>query len=87
MDVEVTTPEEFLGDVLGDLSARRGRVRGMEGHGAVRNVSALVPMASLFGYVNSLRGRTQGRATASLRLATYEPVPDALQASVLAARK
>jgi elongation factor G len=87
MNVEVTTPEEFLGDVLGDLSARRGRVRGMEGHGAVRNVSALVPMASLFGYVNSLRGRTQGRATASLRLATYEPVPDALQAPVLAARK
>jgi elongation factor G len=59
----------------------------MEGHGAVRNVSALVPMASLFGYVNSLRGRTQGRATATLRLATYEPVPDALQASVLAARE
>ncbi|PTL83874.1 elongation factor G [Vitiosangium sp. GDMCC 1.1324] len=84
MDVEVTTPEEFLGDVLGDLSARRGRVRGMEGHGAVRNVSALVPMASLFGYVTSLRGRTQGRASATLRLATYEPVPDALQASVVA---
>ncbi|WNG44616.1 elongation factor G [Archangium minus] len=85
MDVEVTTPEEFLGDVLGDLSARRGRVRGMEGHGTVRRISALVPMASLFGYVTSLRGRTQGRASATLRLATYEPVPDALQASVLAA--
>jgi elongation factor G len=87
MDVEVTTPEEFLGDVLGDLSARRGRVRGMEGHGAVRSVSAQAPMASLFSYVTSLRGRTQGRAVATLRLATYEPVPDALQESVLAARR
>ncbi len=87
MDVEVTTPEEFLGDVLGDLSARRGRVRGMEASGSVRRVSALVPMAHLFGYVTGLRGRTQGRATASMRLATYEPVPDALQASVLAAQE
>jgi elongation factor G len=85
MDVEVTTPEEFLGEVLGDLSARRGRVRGMEGHGTVRNVSAQVPMASLFGYVTSLRGRTQGRAMATLRLANYEPVPDTLHESVLAA--
>jgi elongation factor G len=85
MDVEVTTPEEFLGDVLGDLSARRGRVRGMEGHGTVRSVSAQVPMASLFGYVTSLRGRTQGRAMATLRLATYEPVPDTLQESVTVA--
>ncbi|WP_257448687.1 elongation factor G [Archangium lipolyticum] len=84
MDVEVTTPEEFLGDVLGDLSARRGRVRGMEGGGTVRRVSALVPMAHLFGYVTSLRGRTQGRATATLRLATYEPVPDTLRDSLLA---
>ena len=87
MDVEVTTPEEFLGDVLGDLSARRGRVRGMEGHGTVRRISAQVPMACLFGYVTSLRGRTQGRAMATIRLATYEPVPDALQESALAAQQ
>jgi elongation factor G len=85
MDVEVTTPEAFLGEVLGDLSSRRGRVKAMEGHGSPRSVSARVPMADLFGYVTSLRGRTQGRASASLRLSAYEPVPDALQASVLAA--
>ena len=59
----------------------------MEGHGTVRSVSAQVPMASLFGYVTSLRGRTQGRASATLRLATYEPVPDTLQESVLAAEQ
>ncbi|ATB48378.1 elongation factor G [Corallococcus macrosporus] len=81
MEVEVTTPEEYLGEVLGDLAARRGRVLGMEARGVARLVSARVPMASLFGYVTGLRGRTQGRAQASMRLGAYEPVPDALQAS------
>ncbi len=79
MEVEVTTPEEYLGEVLGDLAARRGRVLGMEARGVARVVSARVPMASLFGYVTSLRGRTQGRAQASMRLGAYEPVPEALQ--------
>ncbi|CAM3401701.1 elongation factor G [Corallococcus sp. ZKHCc1 1396] len=86
MEVEVTTPEAFLGDVLGDLSARRGRVLGMEAKGPARSVSARVPMARLFGYVTSLRGRTQGRAQASMRLGAYEPVPEALHASVSEAR-
>ncbi|MFP2963970.1 elongation factor G [Myxococcus sp. 1LA] len=81
MEVEVTTPEEYLGEVLGDLAARRGRVLGMEARGVARLVSARVPMASLFGYVTGLRGRTQGRAQASMRLGAYEPVPEALQAS------
>nr|APZ78798.1 elongation factor G [Myxococcus xanthus] len=84
MEVEVTTPEEYLGEVLGDLAARRGRVLGMEARGVVRLVSARVPMASLFGYVTGLRGRTQGRAQASMRLGAYEPVPEALQASYAA---
>ena len=79
MAVEVTTPEEYLGEVLGDLSARRGRVLGMEARGALRVVSARVPMANLFGYVNGLRSRTQGRAQASIRLGAYEPVPESLQ--------
>ncbi|MCE9670318.1 elongation factor G [Myxococcus stipitatus] len=86
MDVEVTTPEDYLGDVLGDLAARRGRVLGMEARGNARLVSARVPMASLFGYVTGLRGRTQGRAQASMRLGTYEPLPEALQASLTEAR-
>ncbi|NRD62441.1 elongation factor G [Corallococcus exiguus] len=76
MEVEVVTPEEFLGDVLGDLASRRGRVLGMEAKGTARCVSARVPMARLFGYVTALRGRTQGRAQASMRLGTYEPVPE-----------
>ncbi|MCP3100359.1 elongation factor G [Myxococcus sp. K15C18031901] len=86
MDVEVTTPEEYLGDVLGDLAARRGRVLGMETRGNARLVSARVPMASLFGYVTGLRGRTQGRAQASMRLGTYEPLSEALQAALTEAR-
>ncbi|MBZ4421912.1 elongation factor G [Myxococcus sp. RHSTA-1-4] len=86
MEVEVTTPEEYLGDVLGDLAARRGRVQGMEARGPVRIVSARVPMASLFGYVTSLRGRTQGRAQASMRLGSYEPVPESLHAAQAEAR-
>ncbi|NVI97834.1 elongation factor G [Myxococcus sp. AM009] len=80
MEVEVTTPEEYLGEVLGDLAARRGRVLGMEARGGARLVTARVPMASLFGYVTGLRGRTQGRAQASMRLGAYEPVPEAHQA-------
>ncbi|MCP3164102.1 elongation factor G [Myxococcus qinghaiensis] len=86
MDVEVTTPEEYVGEVLGDLASRRGRVLGMETRGNARVVSARVPMASLFGYVTGLRGRTQGRAQASMRLGTYEPLPDVLQASLSEAR-
>nr|APZ78732.1 elongation factor G [Myxococcus sp.] len=86
MDVEVTTPEEYLGEVLGDLSARRGRVLGMEARGVSRLVTARVPMANLFGYVTGLRGRTQGRAQASMRLGAYEPVPEALQAAFIEAR-
>ncbi|NTX02267.1 elongation factor G [Myxococcus sp. CA040A] len=86
MDVEVTTPEEYVGEVLGDLASRRGRVLGMETRGNARVVSARVPMASLFGYVTGLRGRTQGRAQASMRLGTYEPLPEVLQASLSEAR-
>ena len=85
MGVEVTTPEAYVGDVIGDLTARRGRVQAVDGHAVTRSIHARVPMAELFGYVTSLRGRTQGRASASMRLAAYEPLPDALEASVLAA--
>ncbi|WIG97606.1 elongation factor G [Myxococcus sp. SDU36] len=81
MELEVTTPEEYLGEVLGDLAARRGRVLGMEARGGARLVTARVPMARLFGYVTGLRGRTQGRAQASMRLGAYEPVPEAHQAA------
>jgi elongation factor G len=73
--VEVTTPEEFMGDVIGDLNRRRGQVQGMEQRGNAQVVSAYVPLAEMFGYATDLRSTTQGRATYSMQFDRYEEVP------------
>jgi elongation factor G len=73
--VEVVTPEEFMGDVIGDLNRRRGQVQGMEQRGNAQVVSALVPLSEMFGYVTDLRSNTQGRATSTMQFARYEEVP------------
>ncbi|GAA3191678.1 elongation factor G [Actinocorallia longicatena] len=78
MAVEVTTPEEHLGDVIGDINARRGQVRALSERSGARIVEASVPLAEMFGYVGDLRGRTSGRAGYTMRFETYEPVPRAL---------
>lgn len=83
MDVEVVTPEEFVGDVMGDLSSRRGKVRGMESRSGVQAVSADVPLASMFGYATDLRSKTQGRATFTMQFGKYEPVPDSVLNEVI----
>lgn len=75
MRVEVTTPDDFLGDVMGDLNARRGRIEGMEQRGNAQIVKAFVPLASMFGYATDLRSATQGRAVYSMHFAQYEEVP------------
>jgi elongation factor G len=75
MKVEVVTPEEYMGDVIGDLSSRRGQVTGMDSRGNARVVNAMVPLASMFGYVNTLRSMSQGRAQYSMTFDHYEPVP------------
>ncbi len=75
MDVEVVTPEDFVGDVNGDLSSRRGRVSNMERRGNAQVVTAQVPLAQMFGYATELRSRTQGRATYTMQFGHYEPVP------------
>jgi elongation factor G len=75
MEVEVVTPEEFLGDVIGDLSRRRGKVEGQEPRGNALAVSALVPLSEMFGYVGDLRSATQGRAAYTMQFARYEEVP------------
>ena len=75
MEVEVTTPEEFMGDVIGDLNKRRGRVQGMEARGNAQVIRALVPLAEMFGYATDLRSMTQGRATYIMRFSHYEEVP------------
>jgi elongation factor G len=73
--VEVVTPEEFMGDVIGDLNRRRGHVSGMEQRGNAQVVTAYVPLAEMFGYVTDLRSNTQGRATSSMQFERYDEVP------------
>jgi elongation factor G len=86
MKVETTTPEDFLGTVLGDLNSRRGRVEGMEARGNAQVVRAYVPLATMFGYTTDLRSATQGRATSSMEFDHYEPLPDALAKEIIEKR-
>jgi elongation factor G len=85
MKVEVTTPEEFMGDVMGDLNSRRGHIIGMEMRGNAQVLRAMVPLANMFGYVGTLRSMTQGRAVYSMEFDHYAPLPPAL-ADELAAK-
>ncbi len=78
MKVEVVTPEDYMGDVIGDLSSRRGQVTGMDSRGNARVVNAMVPLGSMFGYVNTLRSMSQGRAQYSMQFDHYEQVPSAV---------
>jgi elongation factor G len=78
MRVEVTMPEEFMGDVIGDLNSRRGQVEGMESRGSTQVVRAFVPLAQMFGYVTDLRSMTQGRATSAMEFSHYAEVPASL---------
>ena len=75
MKVEVLTPEPYMGDVIGDLNARRGRIEGIEQQGAIRVIRAMVPLAEMFGYATALRSATQGRATFTMEPSHYEEVP------------
>ena len=82
MRVEVVTPEEFVGDVIGDLNSRRGQVQGMEPQGVNTLVKAMVPLATMFGYVNNLRSLTQGRASYSMFFEKYEQCPEMIAEEV-----
>jgi elongation factor G len=84
MKVEVVTPEEYMGDVIGDLNSRRGQVTGMDTRGNARVVSAMVPLANMFGYVNTLRSMSQGRAQYTMHFDHYEQVPQAVADEVRA---
>ncbi len=87
MKVEVVTPEDFLGTVLGDLNSRRGRVDGMEMRATGQIIHAYVPLSSMFGYTTDLRSATQGRATSSMEFHHYEALPDALAQEIVARRQ
>jgi elongation factor G len=82
MAVEVVTPEEFMGDVIGDLNRRRGRIEGMEPRGNAQVIRAHVPLAEMFGYATDLRSATQGRATYTMQFDRYNEVPSALSEEI-----
>ncbi len=84
MQVEVVTPEDFMGDVIGDLSSRRGKVEGMEQRGTSHVVKSHVPLAEMFGYATDLRSRTQGRATYTMQFDSYQQVPQSIAEEITA---
>jgi elongation factor G len=84
MSVEVVVPESFMGDVIGDLSSRRGKVLGMDTRPAAQAIDARVPLAQMFGYATDLRSMTQGRATYTMQFSHYEPVPAAVAEGIIA---
>jgi elongation factor G len=84
MEVEVVTPEDFLGDVIGDLNGRRGKVREMDQRAGARVVKSAVPLANMFGYATDLRSKTQGRATFTMQFSHYQEVPEWIAAGVAA---
>ena len=84
MRVEVTTPEDYMGDVIGDINSRRGRIEGMDDVGGGKIIRAFVPLAEMFGYSTDLRSRTQGRGNYSMFFNSYEPVPKSVQEKIIA---
>ncbi|MEX0864322.1 MAG: elongation factor G [Acidimicrobiia bacterium] len=87
MDVEVTTPEEYMGDVIGDLNSRRGKVEGMTQRGNSQVIRAQVPMSEMFGYATDLRSKTQGRANYSMQFNSYQDVPESIAEGIVAHRR
>jgi elongation factor G len=84
MAVEVVTPEDYMGEVIGDLSSRRGKVEGMEQRGSSQVIRSQVPLAEMFGYATDLRSRTQGRATYTMQFHSYQEVPGSISREIVA---
>jgi elongation factor G len=84
MSVEVVTPEEYMGDVIGDLNSRRGKIQSMEKRGKAQIIKAHVPLSEMFGYATDLRSRTQGRATYTMQFANYDEVPKSISEAIIA---
>jgi len=84
MRVEVVVPEEYMGDIIGDLTGRRGRITSMEARGGTQIVHSRVPLSEMFGYATDLRSKTQGRATHTMHFDRYEPAPQAVSDEIVA---
>jgi elongation factor G len=85
--LEVVIPEEYMGDVMGDINSRRGRVEGMEMRGGAQIIKGLVPLAEMFGYATSLRSKTQGRGVYTMQFSHYEAVPKNISEEIIEGRK
>lgn len=83
MRVEVVIPEEYMGDIMGDITSRRGRVEGMDARGNAQIVKAMVPLAEMFGYATSLRSNTQGRGQYTMHFDHYEEVPKSIGEEII----
>jgi len=83
MEVEVVTPEDYMGDVIGDLSSRRGKIESMDHRGGARVVTSLVPLSEMFGYATDLRSQTQGRAAYSMQFHSYQEVPNTIAEEIV----
>jgi elongation factor G len=83
MEVEVVTPEDYMGEVIGDLSSRRGKIESMDSRGNMRVVKALTPLAEMFGYATDVRSRTQGRATYTMQFGHYAQVPNSIAETIV----
>ena len=84
MKVEVLVPQEYMGDVIGNLNARRGKIQGIKVRAGSQAIEAAVPLSEMFGYATDLRSRTQGRATYSMEFDRYEPVPKQIAEEIIA---
>jgi elongation factor G len=87
MKVEVVTPDEFMGDVIGDLNSRRGKIQGMNSRAGAQAIDSLVPLATMFGYATDLRSKTQGRATYSMHFGHYAQVPNSIAETIVSKAK
>jgi elongation factor G len=87
MKVEVSVPEDYMGDVIGDINSRRGRIEGMDDIGGGKMIRSFVPLSEMFGYSTDLRSRTQGRGNYSMFFEKYEPVPKSVQEKILSEKK
>jgi elongation factor G len=84
MAVEVVTPDDYMGDVIGDISSRRGRIEGVEPRGSSQVIRGQVPLGDMFGYATDLRSRTQGRATYTMQFHSYQEVPESISREIVA---
>lgn len=87
MKVDVTVPETYMGDVVGDINSRRGRIDGMEARNGAQVIHSFVPLATMFGYATDLRSKTQGRGTYTMQVDHYEEVPKAIAEEIVEKNK